>query len=248
MDPTTAWFLIERVSNARISRLYRPDLESRRAAFHSFSGALSGLLYVDAIDREEHVIWVDKMLVALGFEPPQRREAEGNSFSIPIVYLGDGDPPGPRPSLNQPSVLIQTILGPTTEFEFHDGLVKLSEILIYSDKIVVKWQIIRSPTISAVFPDQMAALESDMEGLEDWAAVELTRKAERHLEGMALYQFSLSDDLGTDYEPGEHRRGNGSGPMAGSLTFRPAPPHTAWSLILSWHELNIEISLLHEGD
>jgi hypothetical protein len=193
VEQSTKWYLIEAVSNARISLLYRPDVESRRAAFHSFSGALSGFLYVNAIDREEYVIWIDKILVALGFTPPERKEPDGNSFSIPIVYLGDGDPPEPRPSLSQPSVLVRSIPGPATDFEFHGGLVRLLEIQIFTDKIVATWRIISAPMISAVFPEQMAALESDLEGLEDWAAAELRRKAERHLERTALYQFSLSD-------------------------------------------------------
>jgi hypothetical protein len=248
VEQSIKWYLIEAVSNARISRLYRPDVESRRSVFHSFSGALSGFLYVNAIDREEYVIWIDKMLVALGFTPPERKEPDGHGFSIPIVYLGDGDPPEPRPSLGQPSVHVRTIPGPATDFEFHGGLVRLSEIQIFTDKILARWRIISPPMISVVFAEPMAALESDLEDLEDWAAAELRRKAERHLERMALYQFSLSDDLGTDYEPGEHRSGNQSGAMEGSLTFRPAPPHTAWTLTLSWHDLDVEISLLEEGD
>ena len=94
----------------------------------------------------------------------------------------------------------------------------------------------------------MAALESDLEGLEDWAAVELRRKAERHLERLALYRFNLSDDLGTDYEAEGFRRGNRSGLIEGAQTFKPAPPRTAWTLTLGWHDLDIEISLLDEDD
>jgi hypothetical protein len=36
--------------------------------------------------------------------------------------------------------------------------------------------------------------------------------------------------------------------MEGAQTFRPAPPHTAWTLTLSLHDLHIEIPLLAEGD
>jgi len=248
VEESTKWYLIEAVSNARISRLHRPDVESRRATFHWFSGALSGLIYVNAIDRDEQVVWTDKMLVALGFTPPERREADGNSFSYPIIYLGDGDPPEPPSSLGQPSVLLRQIPGPDRDFEFHGGLFRLAELEISTEKIVVRWRTIKPPIISEVFPEQMAALESDLEGLEDWAAVELRRKAERHLERLALYRFNLSDDLGTDYEAEGFRRGNRSGLIEGAQTFKPAPPRTAWTLTLGWHDLDIEISLLDEDD
>ena len=119
---------------------------------------------------------------------------------------------------------------------------------ISTDKIVARWRTNRPPVVAEVFPEQMAALESDLEGLEDWAAAELRRKAERHLESLVLYRFSLSDDLGTDYEAEQHRRGNRFGVMEGTQTFKPAPPHTAWTVTLGWHDLNIETSLLDEGD
>jgi hypothetical protein len=216
--------------------------------FCSFSGALSGLRYVNAIDREEHAIWTDKVLGALGFSPPERRGPDGSHFSGPLIYLDDEDPPVPSSPLGQPAQLLQSIPGPDRDLEFHGGLFRLSAIEIFAEKITMRWQMSEPPIISEVFPDQMAALESDLEGLEDWAAAELRRKAERHLERLALYQFGLSDDLGTDYEAADHRRGNRFGPMEGAQTFRPAPPHTAWTLTLSLHDLHIEIPLLAEGD
>jgi hypothetical protein len=248
VEQSTKWYLIEAVSSARISRLHRPDVESRRASFNWFSGALSGLLYVNAIDREEQAIWTDKMLVALGFTPPERREADGRNHFIPLIYLGDGDPPNPPASLGQPSVLLRSVPGPDTDYEFHGGLFRLVAIEIFTEKIVARWRTNMPPVISELFPEQMAALESDLEGLEEWAAAELRRKAERHLESLPLYRFSLSDDLGTDYKAEGHGRGNRFGVMEGSQTFTPRPPHTAWILTLVWHDLDIEISLLDDPD
>jgi hypothetical protein len=248
VEQSTKWYLIEAVSSARISRLNHPDLEWRRTAFHSFSGAMSGLLYVNAISREEHALWTDKMLVALGFTPPERRKSDGYSHFIPLVYLGDGDPPrGPSP-LGQPSLLLRSIPGPGTDFEFHNGLFRLASIEIFSDRVVAKWRMNDPPGVSEVFPEPLAALESDLEGLEDWAATELRRKAKRHLEQLSFFQFSLSDDLGTQYEPVEGHQDDRFAVMEGFQTFKPAPPHTAWSLTLRWQNLSIEFSLLAEGD
>jgi hypothetical protein len=248
VEESTKWYLIEAVSSARISRILRPDVESRRAVFRSISGALSGLRYVNAIDREEHTIWIDKVLVGLGFSPPERRQLGRGLYSGPLIYLDDEDPPAPSSPLGQPAALLQSIPGPDKDFEFHGGLFRLSSIDIFPEKVLVRWQMSEPPIVSELFPEQMTALESDLEGLEDWAAAELRRKAERHLETLVLYKFSLSDDLGTAYETADHHRSNRFGPMEGAQTFRPAPPHTAWTLTLSLHDLDIEIPLLAEGD
>jgi hypothetical protein len=248
VEESTKWYLIEAVSSARISRVFRPDVESRRAAFRSFSGALSALHYVNAIDRDEHTLWTDKVLVALGFSPPERREVDGSHHSMPLIYLDDEDPPVPTSPQGQPGALLQSIPGPDKDFAFHGGLFRLSAIEIFAEKLIVRWQMSEPPIVSEVFPEQMTALESDLEGLEDWATAELRRNAQRHLEKLVLYRFRLADDLATDYETTDHRRSNRFGPMEGAQTFRPAPPHTAWTLTLSLHDLDIEIPLLAEYD
>jgi hypothetical protein len=248
MEQSTKWYLIEAVSSARISRLHRPELESRRTVYHSFSGALSGLRYVNAISWEEHAICTDKMLIALGFTPPERRKTDDHSHFIPLIYLGDGDPSRDPSPLGQPSVLLRSIPGPSTEFEFHNGVFRLTSIEIFSDRVIAKWRMNDPPSVSEVFPEPLAALESDLEGLEDWAADELRRKAERHLGRLNFFHFSLSDDLGTQYESVQCRQDNRFAVMDGLQTFQPGPPHTAWSLTLSWQDRSIEFSLLAEGD
>jgi len=90
----------------------------------------------------------------------------------------------------------------------------------------------------------MAGLEADLVGLDDWAANELRRKIQSRLERWGLYKFTLSDDLGTVYEPQGGNRGNRFGVVEGLQVFNPTAPHTAWSLTLGWHDLQIDISLL----
>jgi hypothetical protein len=148
------------------------------------------------------------MLVALGFTPPERREPDGQTHFVSLIHLGDGDPPQRPTSIGQPSRLLRSILGADTDFEAYGGCLRLVAFDISTDKIVARWRMNRPPVIAGVFPEQMAALESDLEGLEDWAAAELRGKAERHLERLVLYRFHLSDDLGTHYETGERCSGN----------------------------------------
>jgi hypothetical protein len=103
-----------------------------------------------------------------------------------------------------------------------------------------------SPNVAEIFTEEMEELDVDLVGLDDWAANELRRKIRSRLERWGLYKVMLSDDLGTAYEPQGGHRGNGFAVMEGLQVFNPTAPHTAWSLTLGWHDLQIEISLLGE--
>jgi hypothetical protein len=250
VEQSTEWYLIEAVAGARAHRHLRPDLEVRRAAFTHFSGILNGLLYVDAIDREEQYIWTGKMLTALGFAVPERPSSKttpiGTSMTMPLIYLGDGDPPEPPLVVHPKSPLLHSVPGPETDFPFHGSLFRVDLVEMYTSSVVVSWHLTGSPTVAEIFPEEMAELEADLEGLDDWAADELRGKAESQLERWGLYRFTLSDDLGTEYEPSGQNRGNRFGVMEGHQAFKPTAPHTAWSLTLGWHDLQIEISLLDD--
>src|SRR5665213_3221078 len=91
---------------------------------------------------------------------------------------------------------------------------------IYDTGIVIRWRVAPEPDVSSVFPVETAALEVDVEGLEEWAAHELRQKAERSFRWMRLYNFDLSDDVGTDYFLHGGGRGGGSNGITGDAMFR----------------------------
>jgi hypothetical protein len=250
VEQSTKWYLIEVVAGARAHRHLRPDLEVRRAAFTHFSGSLNGLLYANAIDWDEHDIWAGKMLTALGFAVPERPSSKttpaGTTMTMPLIYLGDGDPPEPPVVVHPKSPLLHSVPGPETDFPFHGSLFRVDSVDLYTSTVVVSWRLTGSPNFAAIFPGEIAELEADLEGLDDWAADELRRKAESQLERWALYRFTLSDDLGTVYEPYGTNRGSRFGVVEGHQAFKPTAPHTAWSLTLGWYDLHIEISLLDD--
>ena len=250
MEQSTKWLLVESVANARAYRHLRSDLEVRRSAFMHFSGILSGLLYVKAIDWGEHYLWTGKMLTALGFavpeQPSSRTTPFGTTMTMPLIYLGDGDPPDPPPVVHPKSHLLQSVPGPNEDYPFHGSLFRVDQVEMYTSSIMVSWRLTGSPNVPEIFPEEMAELEADLVGLDDWAADELRSKIERRLEQWGLYKFTLSDDLGTVYEPQRGSRGNRFGVMEGLQAFNPTVPHTAWTLTLGWHDLQIEISLLDD--
>ena len=220
------------------------------AAFIHFSGSLNGLLYVNAIDQEEHYVWTGKMLTALGFSVPERPSSTttefGTTMTMPLIYLGDGDRPEPPPVVRPKSHLLNSVPGPDADFPFHGSLFRVYQAEVFTSSVVVSWRLTGTPNVAEIFPEEMMELETDLEGLDTWAADELRRKIVGRLEQWGLYKFTLTDDLGTVYEPKGGNRGNRFGAMEGLQVFTPAPPHTAWSLTLGWHELQIEISLLDD--
>jgi hypothetical protein len=250
VEQSTKWFLIESVANARAHQHLRSDLEVRRGAFTHFSGSLNGLLYVNAIDWDEHYLWTGKMLTALGFAVPERPTSKttplGTTITMPVIYLGDADPPEPPPVVRSKSHLLNSVPGPDVDYSFHGSLFRVDQVEMYTSRVVVSWRLTGSPNIAEIFPEVMLELEADLEGLDDWAADELRRKIESRLERWGLYTFTLTDDLGTVYESGGPHRGNRFGVMEGHQGFNPTVPHTAWTLTLGWHDLQIEISLLDD--
>jgi hypothetical protein len=216
----------------------------RRGSFTHFSGTLDGLLYVNAIDWEEHYVWTGKMLTALGFAVPERPSSTttpfGTTMTMPLIYLADGDPPQPPPIVRPKSHLLNSVPGPDVDYPFHGSLFRVDQVETYSSSVVVSWRLTGSPNVAEIFPREMEELEADLVGLDDWAADELRRKIERRLGQWGLYKFTLSDDLGTVYEPQGSSRGNRFGVMEGLQVFNPTTPHTAWTLTLGWHDLQIE--------
>ena len=82
----------------------------------------------------------------------------------------------------------------------------------------------------SAFPAESAALEADLDCIDDWAAIELRCNAERNM-FRKLLRFALTDDVGTTYEQSEFRRSGGFSDSPsesnGEASFRPSLPGSA---------------------
>jgi hypothetical protein len=107
--------------------------------------------------------------------------------------------------------------------------------------VLARWRVTPEPDITSVFPEEAAALEQDLGGLEDWAAEDLRRKGLQELRIRRLYKFGLTDDLDTSYISIGFGHSGGPGEMAGEARFKPASPATASLLTLSWIGLEVPI-------
>lgn len=236
MHQQVQWYLAEGLAAIRAQR--QPDTTERRSSALTFFGAkLDALRYVEAISDEERADWHNRLLIALGIDPPPPAEP-GTSRAI---WTGPGSPPPPQRF--DPPKFVRSWPGPDREFDFHNGRLRVISCELYDTMFTVRWRVAPEPDLAAVFPSEAAQLARDIEGVDEWAKKELQRKADRFLQSQRLFAFALHDDLGTEYR---HRgRGSGGGPHGtrGEADFEPPPPPTATRLEFSWLDLTIDLPI-----
>ena len=241
MKPEAQWYLVEALGNARAHLGVRDDYESRQLELRYFAGVLAGFRYLEVVTQEEEETWGRKMLVALGYEPPE----PAPPGVARAIYTGDPKKlPPEAPAPESTPRFVRSVPGPDQEFDVHGGRLRVIAAEIYDTGVVIRWRAAPEPDVSLVFPAETAALEVDVEGLEEWAAQELRRKAEQRFRMMRLYTFALSDDVSTEYFLHGGGRGGGSNGITGDAMFRPAPPSGASRLEFTWLTAKVQIPLL----
>lgn len=240
VKPETQWYLVEALANARAEVVREDDYEAKQRLLNHFAGLLAGFRYLSEITQDEEQTWFRKMLIAVGYEPPDP-PPPGVSQAI---YVGDPKKRPPQsPVPENPAAFVRSIPGPDREFDVHGAKFRVIAAEIYDTAVVIRWRSAPEPDIWAAFPEEAAALQGDMDGLEEWATDELRRKAAQRMTMRRLHQFSLGDDVGTGYLPSGSGSGGRPGEMAGDARFQPAPPSTASALTLSWLGLDVTIPL-----
>jgi hypothetical protein len=240
VKPQTQWYLVEALADARAGAGGGQDYEAKQRSLIHFSGVLGAFRYLDEITQDEEQTWNRKMLVALGYEPPE----PGPPGTATAIYVGDPKKRPPAPQPQDPPVFIRSIAGPDQEFDVHGGRFRVIAVEIYDTSVTIRWRSAPEPDVWAAFPKEAAALEQDMEGLEEWAAEELRRKAAQRMTMRRLHEFNLGDDVGTTYLPSGSSGGGRVGERAGDARFIPAPPSTASVLTLTWLGFEVTIPLM----
>lgn len=215
-------------------------LEHRQGILTGFSGAIGAFRYLGELTEDEERDWRNRMLVALGIDPPEPAPP-GVSRAI---FVGD---PKAQPMMSpEPPPIPQfvcSVVGPDIEVDLHGGRLRVLGIDIYDTKVLVRWRVAPQPDVALVCPEEEAQLLRDIEGTDDWAAEELRKKAHNRLRAMRLYQFDLSDDVGPQYTPSGRHAGGGANEMAGEAEFTPTPPEGAYQLTVLWHGLAVPVPL-----
>lgn len=232
------WYLAERLANARARREGERTSERTEATMAAFSGALGAFRYLGEISEEEQLDWDKRARAAVGLSPAPTLGGRVTTGVVPPSGVARG-PVAAGPVRR----FVRSVLGPDTEFDLHGGKLRVLAADIYDTTIDIRWRVGPEPDVAAVFPSEVAQLVHDAEGTDDWAAEELQRKGKQRLQMMRLFEFELSDDLGTEYMSSGASGGGGGGERSGNASFAPAPPQDASVVTLTWHGVEVAIPL-----
>lgn len=238
VEPEAQWYLVEALAGARGELGIRDDYETKQNQLSHFAGVLAAFRYQGAITQEEEHDWSRRMFVALGYD---LREPAPPGVSR-AIYVGDPAKRPSRPESRSVPVFIRSQPGPDEEFEVHGGKLRVIAVEFYDSAVVIRWRVSPQPDVVSAFPDEAAALEHDLIGLEEWAAEDLRQKGLQKLGMLRLYRFGLTDDVGTSYVPMGSRHGGGPTGMAGEAEFRVPPPEASL-LVFSWLGLEVPIAI-----
>ena len=242
MDPFAQAHLSELLASARIGP-HGPSgdpAEFKRRTLLTFNAALAALKGVGAVSEEEMTEWTNRMLVALG-EEPLRPSPPGTARLISFGGKTARPPRPPDPPVESRFLGLVPATEPDRPLEY-GGRVQILGVELYSDKVSVNWRLAPLPDPEALFADELAQQEPDLEGLSDDFKKILRDKLVHRLQ-MQRRSVGLTDDVGTVFHPTSGGSGGGGNERRGHSDFVPGAPPAATLLIVHWDEMEFEIPL-----
>jgi hypothetical protein len=244
MDPNAQAHLAELISFAREGpRTFTDSDEWRLRSFGGFNSALGAFQAVGLVSPEEVRDWTNRMLVALG-EEPLAPFPPGVSGARLISIGGKRPPRPPRPPDPPPASVFLGLVPvhePDRPLEY-GGRVQILGVELYSDKVFVNWRLAPEPDYEAVFADELAAQETDLEDLPEEHRKHLRDRLIHRLQMQRRF-LALSDDVGTEYHGGGGGSSGGGGEKRGHTGFTPRVPLEAKSLTVTWDHMQFEVQL-----
>jgi hypothetical protein len=125
----------------------------------------------------------------------------------------------------------------------YGGRIQILGVELYSDKVSVNWRLAPLPDPEALFADELAAQEPDLEGLSDDFKKILRDKLIHRLQ-MQRGSLTLADDVGTEFRPTGGGSGGGADERRGHSDFSPGLPASAQRLTVRWDEIEFTVPLL----
>jgi hypothetical protein len=151
--------------------------------------------------------WPDSAIWALS---PKLRNRNGIAgclslgYEVPVsarpgisraIYVGDPAKRPARPEPRSTPSFLRSQPGPDREYENYGAKLRVIAAEFYDTALAIRWRVSPPPDVASAFPDEAAALERDVIGLEEWAAEDLRKKGLQTLAMTRLYEFELRDDL-----------------------------------------------------
>lgn len=217
------------------------DSFARRHSLSHFYGVLAGFRYQGLITQSEEEDWGRKMISALGWEMPEVPQ-NGNAHAIRLE--GD-DLPAPPELDDRDPVVLRSVPGlPDAVSDHYGASFAVTGIDICDTRVVVRWSVSPQPNIALLFSDDFSVLEAELGGVDDdWAAEELRQKSVDAFVRGKVYDFGLTDDVGTQYQRTRRMGHYGAELATGAVTFKPTVPDVAGQLTVTWHHAELSIPL-----
>lgn len=243
MDPFAQAHLSELLSAARIgSPVPSGDPDEHKArTFAAYNAALAALKGVGAISDEEMADWTNRMLVVLGEAPLEPLPPGG----MRAISFGRKRPSRPHRPPDPPPVSrflgLVAVDEPDRPLEY-GGRIQILGVELYSDKVSVNWRLAPLPDPEALFADELADQEPDIDGLSDDFKKILRDKLMERLR-MQRRSVTVTDDVGTQYWSTGGGSGGGGNERRGHSDFAPGIPSEARELKVRWDEMEFEVRL-----
>jgi hypothetical protein len=247
MDPFAQAHLSELLAAARIGPpVPSGDPAGRKAqSLMTFNAALGALKGVGAISDDEVGEWTNRMLVALG-EKPLEPLPPGSARLINFGGTRSSRPPRPP---DPPPASVFLGLVPVDEPDrplAYGGRIQILGVELYGDKVSVNWRLAPLPDPEALFADELAAQDPDLEGLSDDFKKILRDKLMQRLQ-MQRRSLTLADDVGTEYRGTGGGSGGGGNERRGHSDFAPGLPAEAARLTIVWDQIQFFVPLPNRG-
>jgi hypothetical protein len=206
-----------------------------------FAGVLAGFRYQGLMTQAEEEAWNRKMTIALGWTLPDPPWAGVAQF---VRLEGDDLPSVPELDLTKPAVLRRLSGSEDAVSDYHGSRFRITGVDICDSSTVVEWRVSPEPDVTSLFPEDFAALEEELETVDDWAAAELRKKGWDAFIREKVYVFQLADDIGTQYQQTRQMGHLRSDIATGAVTFKPTVPDTASELVLTWHDVELPVPVI----
>lgn len=212
----------------------------RQQMLAGFGGAIEALSAAEAMDADEAHDWNNRMLVALGLEPLD--PLPSGSRVLRTVFIGEGERP-PRPPAVPIARFLELIpvVNADREVPF-GGRLQILGIERYDSKVAVAWRMAPLPDAEIQYAEGIREHERDTEGLPEGER-KMMRQRFLHQVDRTRYDFSLSDDLGTEYRRTGGGSGGGREEQTGRAQFMPGVPETASMLTVRWNDLAFPVPI-----
>lgn len=214
------------------------DSFTRRRSLSHFSGVLAGFRYQGVITQAEQEAWKRKMISALGWTPP---DPPPGGMAQAIRLEGDDLPSESELDFHEPVILRTLRASQDVIGNYHGSSFSVTGVDICDTRTVVAWKVSPEPDIASLFPEDFEVLEAELYGVDDWAVDELRKKTREAFIRGKVYDFHLTDDVGTQYQRTRHMGHYGSEVATGAMTYKPTVPDTASEIVVRWHEVTVTL-------